>query len=165
MKIKTITTMSLLGVILFLSQIAFAFLPNIELVSFLIIIYTLSFGKKIFYIIYEFVLLEGLIYGFGTWWIMYIYVWSILALIVLLFKKSNSIIIFSIISGVFGLSFGFLCSLVYFVIGGWKTGFAYWISGIPFDILHCISNIVIILILFHPFSHIFKIITKKAILN
>ena len=68
----------MLTALLLVSQVALAFLPNIEVVSLLIIIYTLFFKRKTLYIIYLFALLEGLLYGFGTWWIMYLYVWTIL---------------------------------------------------------------------------------------
>ncbi len=30
--------------------------------------------------------------------------------------------------------------------------FAWWVSGIPFDIVHCLSNFVICLVLFKPLS-------------
>ena len=36
------------------------FLPNIEIVTLLIILYTRTFGKRVFAIIYAFVMLEGL---------------------------------------------------------------------------------------------------------
>ena len=44
----------------------------------------LSKRKKTLYIIYIFALLEGLIYGFGIWWIMYLYAWPMLAIVVVL---------------------------------------------------------------------------------
>ena len=64
--------------ILYVSQVAFSFLPNIELVSPLIIVYTRNFGKKTLAIIYIFALIQGLTYGFGVWWVNYLYVWTIL---------------------------------------------------------------------------------------
>ncbi|MDQ9757401.1 hypothetical protein RFZ45_00270, partial [Acinetobacter baumannii] len=68
--------------VLFVAQIALAVLPNIEIVSLLVIVYTLVFERKTIPIIYAFALLEGLVYGFGIWWIMYLYVWTILYAIV-----------------------------------------------------------------------------------
>lgn len=147
---KSIVLLALFTSILFISQIALASIPNIEIVSLLVIIYTLLLGKQVFYIIYGFAILEGLFYGFGIWWFMYLYVWSILALITMLFHKEKSPILFSIISGAFGLFFGFLCSLPYFVTGGIGAGFSYWVSGIIFDITHCIGNVVVTLLLFRP---------------
>ena len=99
--------MAMLTAILFLGQVCMAFLPNIEVVTLLVILYTQVYRKKVFFIIYAFALLEGVFYGFGLWWFNYLYVWSILALIVLL-VRSESPFVWSMISGAYGLAFGFL---------------------------------------------------------
>lgn len=156
MKSNSIVILAFLTAILFISQIALSFLPNIEIVTLLIILYTQFFKKKVFLIIYLFALLEGLLYGFGIWWIMYLYVWSILALIVLFLGKIRINIPWAIISGFYGLFFGSLCAIPYFVIGGWAAGFGYWISGIPFDIIHCIGNFTVTLVLYKPLYYIFQ---------
>ncbi len=156
MKAKDITLMAVLGAVLFISQTALAFLPNIELVSLLIIVFTKSFRSKIIGIIAVFILLEVLIYGINTWVIMYMYVWPILGFIAYLFKDIDSLAFWAIINGIFGLLFGALCSIVYFFIGGIGGGIAYFIAGIPFDILHCIGNIATVLILMKPICALIK---------
>lgn len=135
---------------------ALAFIPNVELVSLLVILFTLYFGKKILFVIPAFILLEGCIYGFGLWWIMYLYVWPLLALITYIMRKQNSVWVWAIISGSFGLAFGALCSIPYIVLSGPKAAFAWWVSGIPFDILHCVSNFVLCLVLFKPLSKVMR---------
>ena len=70
---------------------ALAFIPNVELVSLLVILFTLYFGKKILFVIPAFILLEGCIYGFGLWWIMYLYTWPLLVLITWIFRKQKSL--------------------------------------------------------------------------
>ena len=87
MKTREIVIYGILSAVLLTAQVSLGFLPNIEIVTLLILVYTLVFRKKVFFIIYIFVFLEGLIYGFGLWWINYLYVWSIQALITLLFRK------------------------------------------------------------------------------
>ena len=84
MKAMYMVTMGFLSAILLIGQVGMAALPNIEPVTMLIIVYTLIYKKQVFYIIYTFVVLEGLIYGFGIWWFSYLYIWTILAVIVLL---------------------------------------------------------------------------------
>ncbi len=153
-KIKDIAVIAMMSSILFAVQVGLAFIPNIELVSLLIIVYTLVFGYKAFFIIYIFVVLEGLLYGFGTWWIAYLYVWAVLALITLIFRKVQSPFVWGFISGIYGLSFGFLCSLVFLFIGGPSMVFAYWINGIPFDIIHCAGNFFVALVLIKPARYI-----------
>jgi len=77
MKIKDIAIIAMLSAILITVQVTLGFLPNVELVSVLIILYTLVFGRKSLAIIYVFVTVEGFIYGFGLWWFNYLYVWTI----------------------------------------------------------------------------------------
>ncbi|MGF7018460.1 energy-coupling factor transport system substrate-specific component [Lachnospiraceae bacterium PF1-21] len=147
---------ALLAALLFTVQVALGFLPNIELVSLLIIIFTLVFGRMTLYVIYAFALLEGLMYGFGLWWVMYLYVWTILYLIVFLFRKNDSVIIWAIISGFFGLSFGALCAIPYAIAGGIGAGLAWWSAGLMFDILHAVGNVVVTLVLFKPLYYVME---------
>ena len=85
------------------AKFALSFLPNVELVTLLIMLYTLYFGRKIIYVIPVFVLIEGIVWGFGIWWIMYLYLWPLLALITYLFRKTESVIFWAVLAGVFGL--------------------------------------------------------------
>ena len=82
-----LVSMALLSAILLIGQVGMSYLPNIEIVSLLVYIYTQIYRKKAFLIIYVFVFLEGCIYGFGLWWFGYLYIWSILALYVIFSKK------------------------------------------------------------------------------
>ena len=92
MKTKDIVLCGLLAAILFVLQVAFGFLPNIEPVTILILIFTFVLNRKTLLIIYTFALLEGIFYGFGIWWIMYLYVWTILYFIVRLMRKNESVV-------------------------------------------------------------------------
>lgn len=58
MKTREIVTMGILSAILLAAQVSLGFLPNIELVTLLLIVYTLVLKKKVFFVIYVFVLLE-----------------------------------------------------------------------------------------------------------
>lgn len=154
LKTKDLAVMGVMAAIVFISQVALSFLPNIELVTLLFILYTLVIGRKVFGVVYAFVFLEGITYGFGLWWINYLYVWTVLCFITLVFRKQTSFVFWSIIFGFFGLAFGALCSLPYFFISGPSGAFAYWIAGIPSDITHCIGNVCLCLILFKPLHYI-----------
>ena len=155
---RDIALIGMMIAVIEVSKFALAQVPNVELTTFWIIIFTLYLGKRIFYVIPAFILIEGAVYGFHLWWIMYLYVWPLLALLTFIFRKQKSVWFWSILSGVFGLMFGFLCSFTYVVIGiveggirnGLYAGFAYWVAGIPFDIPHCIGNFVIMLVLYIP---------------
>ena len=75
---KTIAVLAVCTALVFALQVALAAIPNGECVTLLFILYTLYFRKRTLYIIYAFALLEGMVYGFGLWWFMYLHVWTIL---------------------------------------------------------------------------------------
>lgn len=112
---KNITLIGVMVATLEVAKFALSFLPNVELVTLLIMLYTLYFGRKIVYVIPVFVLIEGIVWGFGIWWIMYLYLWPLLALITYLFRKTESVIFWAVLAGVFGLIFGALCAIPYFL--------------------------------------------------
>jgi len=148
--LRELVVLSLLGAIMTAGQIGFAFLPNIEPVSFLIICCTLVYGRAALYSVYVFVLIEGLIYGFGVWWFTYLYIWALLVFVTLAMRNCRTWFIWAAISGVYGLLFGFFSTLPYFFIGGVHMALSYWASGIPFDLLHCAGNFVSTLCLLKP---------------
>ena len=87
---RDITIMALMVAIIEVSKVALAQIPNVELTSFWVIMFTLYFGTRIFYVIPVFILIEGMMYGFNLWWIMYLYAWPMLAIVVLVFKKMKT---------------------------------------------------------------------------
>ena len=144
-------------------------LPNIELTSFWIIMFTLFLGRKILLVIPAFILIEGCVFGFGIWWIMYLYAWPLLVLLTWIFRKQENVLFWAVLSGLYGLFFGAMCSIPYVVIGcfnggirsGLYAGFTWWIAGIPYDLLHCVGNFALMLILFHPIKISFSYLKQK----
>lgn len=169
----TIRDIALIGAmvaVIVVCKEALSFLPNIEPVSFWIILFTLFFGWRILFVVPVFVLIEGCIYGMGLWWVMYLYVWPLLALLAFLNRKQTSVWFWSILSGIFGLLFGLMCAIPYFVIGitdkgirgGLYAGFTWWVAGIPWDIGHGIGNFVVMLVLYHPVRKVMNRIQKQG---
>lgn len=158
LNVKQLAQLGFMVAVLEVSKLALTSLPNIELVSFWIILFTLWIGYRTLYAVYGFVLLEGLLYGVHFWWIAYLYVWTLLVLLVRLFRMQQSPWFWSIFSGFFGLFFGALCTFPYLITGIWSgglwngllAGFAWWIAGIPYDLLHCIGNFAVMRILYQP---------------
>ncbi len=161
MRIKDIVIIGMLSAIFLTVQVGLAFLPNVELISLLIILCTLVIGYKTLLVIYVFVMSELLIYGLSTWWVNYMYVWTLLFLVTYLFRRERSPYFWAIVSGLYGLSFGALCSLPYFFMGGFPTMLAYWVSGIMFDLVHGIGNFVLALVLFRPLYYLMERIYQK----
>ncbi|MBO5210905.1 MAG: hypothetical protein J6B80_03140 [Clostridia bacterium] len=152
-----------MGVLMYVSQVIMAPLTNIELVSFLIIITARRFGFKSLISVYIFAFLEIMTYGIAIWNVMYLYVWAILVLIVILFRKIGNVILYTVISGLFGILFGTLCSVPYFMTGGISMGVAWIISGFSFDITHCIGNVVLTAILYIPITKAYNYILNKTL--
>ena len=125
-------------------------LPNIEIISVLVMLFAIALGKYVGYTLSVFVLLEGLVFGFGLWWFSYLYIWAVPALAGVALRKMDSPLGWAMVSGVYGLAFGALCGIVDLFIGGWAYALTKWASGIPFDVLHCAGNFGIALILFKP---------------
>lgn len=142
--------MALLGVVLAASKEALAFLPNFELVSLCTILFTLVFRRQVIGVLAVFLLLEGLLYGFGLWWLMYLYVWPVLALLTWLFRWMDKSWQWAVFSGLFGLCFGSLCALAYLPMGGPSMAFAWAVAGLPFDALHAGGNFLLALLLYRP---------------
>ena len=140
----------MLGALTFALQVVMAPLPNIEPVSLLVMLFAAVFGWKSLYCVYTFVAMEALFYGIGLWNINYLYIWTILAVAAILVRKMESVFGWALLSGVFGLCFGLLCGIVDVFIGGFGYAAAKWVSGIPFDLLHCGGNFAIALILWKP---------------
>jgi energy-coupling factor transport system substrate-specific component len=150
---REIAVMGLMVAVLEASVHAMAAIPNVEPVTLLLMLFTLFLGKRVIYVLAAYLLLEGCFYGFGLWWIMYLYIWPLLAFLTHLLRRQKSVWVFAILSGLFGLFFGALCSIPYLFIGGISGAFAWWVSGIPFDLIHCVSNFLLCLFLFPPLRY------------
>ena len=57
--------------------------------------------------------------------------------------------------------FGALCGIVDIFIGGFGYAVTKWISGIPFDLMHCAGNFVMALLLFMPLRRLLNKLYHK----
>lgn len=146
----------MLGALTFAAKVAMAALPNIEPVSLFVMLFAVTFGRKCIYPIYTYVILEWLVYGFSLYSFPYAYIWGILALAAWLLRDMEHPLGWAILSGAFGLSFGFLCALVYLFFGGPGVMIVKWIAGLSFDLLHLAGNFTIALFLFNPLRKLLK---------
>jgi len=149
---RELCLLALMGALMFALQLALSALPNIHLTAPFIILTAVFFGWKSLLSVFVFVMLEALIWGVGPWWLSYLYVWPLLAAVAVLMRKNRSTLIWAVLAAVHGLCFGALCAIPYLFVGGWEMAFSYWVSGIPFDLLHCGGNFLMTLILFAPMS-------------
>ena len=110
-----------------------------------------------------YVLLEGLVFGFQIWWFSYVFVWPLLVVVAMAFRKNDSALIWAVIAALWGLLFGPLMYIPYFcILGGWKGYFAMWIAGIPYDLTHAAGNFVFTLVLYPPLHKVMEHFLGKA---
>jgi len=162
-KTKDIIILSLLATLMFVLQVMMSGIPNIEPVSFLLIIYTLVLGKRTLIIVVVFNFLLALVTGMGTWWFGYWIVWPLLVIIVLLLKRiiKENFLGWSIVAGCFGLIFGGLYAISYIFTVSKTFAMTYWINGIPYDLIHMVGNYFIMLMLGKRMYLILKIMAEK----
>ena len=96
----------LMGALLVVGKQVMSGLPNIEPVTLLIVLFTLELPRETPAAITVFLLLQGVLYGFGLWWAMYIYVWYLLALLTWLLRRMDNALGWAVFSGIYGLCFG-----------------------------------------------------------
>ncbi len=148
--VREMVLFAILGAMTFAAKYVMSFLPNIEPVSLMVMLFAVVFGWKWVYPVYLYVVMEVLFYGISLWNINYLYIWAVLALMAMFLRDMKNPLGWAMLSGVFGLLFGALCGIVDIFIGGLTYAVTKWVSGIPFDIAHCAGNFVIALLLFKP---------------
>ncbi len=163
MKAKDITLIAILSASLTAGKFVLSAVPNVEIVTFLFIIYTVVFGlKRAIFTSVVFTTTEILIYGFGTWLLGYYILWPTLILVTHLIKRTvNSEYGFATIAAIFGFTFGLFFALFESIFYGIGYAIPYWISGIPFDIVHGVSNFIIVLVLYKPLTRTINTAKEK----
>ena len=145
-------------------------LPNIHPVSLILILCTRAYGWQAMYAAVVFIVSQALLHGFGIWFFSYLYIWPLLVGLVMLFRRNDGRLFWALFAGSFGLLFGALCAVPYLFIGSFgETGgaagaigntggigaaLAYWVAGIPFDLLHGTGNFVLTLAAMKPLERL-----------
>lgn len=145
-----------MGGLIFATKAALASIPNINLNTVLIILTVVFFRWRAMYSVAIYVLLEGLVFGFSLWWFSYLYAWPLLVVVCILFRRNESVVIWAVVAGVWGLIFGPIMYLLYFIVNGWHMVFSMWVAGIPYDITHCAGNFFLTLILYKPLYRVMQ---------
>ncbi len=148
LNIKEIAVFSMLGAMMYASKMLTEVLPNIHLIGTFIVALTVVYRKKALYPLYIFIFLTGLLNGFATWWIPYLYIWTVLwGAVMLLPEKIPSKakpVVYSLVCALHGLLYGILYAPAQAILFGLDfKGMLAWIAaGLPFDVTHAISNLV-----------------------
>ena len=119
-KVLRLVLSGLMGALLVVSKQAMSGIPNVEPVTLLIILFALELPRETPGAVTVFLVLQGVLYGFGLWWAMYLYVWYLLAVLAWLLRRMDNAFGWAVLSGAYGLCFGGLCAAVY--LGGQDPG-------------------------------------------
>lgn len=148
MKLSTreLAIFGMLGSLMYASKIIMEAAPNIHLLGVFTIAFTVVYRKKALYPLYTYVLLNGLLSGFATWWIPYLYVWTVLwgatMLLPRTMPKAVKPLVYMSVNAFHGFLFGILYAPAQAILYGlnFKSMLAWIAAGLPFDFIHGISN-------------------------
>lgn len=136
----------MLGAVMYASKIIMELLPNVHLLGVFTIAFTVVYRKKALYPIYIYVFLNGLFSGFATWWLPYLYLWTVLWGAVMLLPrrmpKKVEPVVYMLLCSAHGFLFGVLYAPIQAIVYGLSfQGMLAWIvAGFPFDFIHGVSN-------------------------
>lgn len=120
--------------------------PNVHLLGVFTIAFTVVYRKKALYPIYIYVLLNGIFCGFATWWIPYLYLWTILWGAAMLLPKNIPVkvrpLVYMLLCAAHGFLFGTLYAPAQALLYGlsFQKMIAWIIAGLPWDFVHGVSN-------------------------
>ena len=143
---KETAVFGMLGALMYASKMLMEVAPNIHLLGVFTIAITMVYRKKALYPIYTYVLLNGLFSGFATWWIPYLYVWTVLwgatMLLPQKIPKGVKPLVYMVLNASHGFLFGVLYAPAQAIAFGLSfDGMIAWIiAGLPFDFIHGVSN-------------------------
>ncbi len=144
--IRETVVFAMLGTMMYASKMIMELLPNVHLLGVFTIAYTVVYRKKALYPIYVYVLLNGIFSGFAAWWIPYLYIWLVLWGAVMLLPKKMPVLIRPVVYMAVCAAHGFLFGTLYapaqaLLYGLSLKGMVAWIiAGLPWDVVHGISN-------------------------
>ena len=157
--IRNISLISILTALLFTLKYAFGFIVGFEVVTLLtaaIAIFTpflVSFTTTV-----TFLLLLPVVYGVGTWYIVYWFIFPIETLssfgLKKILKKNN--VFFAIWAGLWGFSIMFWFAMSDAVLYGQAYAIAQMATAVVPNLIEGTSNIILGLLIFYPFKHLFE---------
>ena len=145
--VKETVLFGMLGALMYSSKVIMELFPNVHLLGVFVIALTVVYRKKALYPIYTYVFLNGLFAGFSTWWIPYLYVWTILWAVTMLLPKRIPTkikpIVYMSLCALHGFLFGIIYAPAQAILFGLDfNGMIAWIiAGLPWDIIHGVSNL------------------------
>ncbi|MBO5896174.1 MAG: hypothetical protein J6Q83_02640 [Clostridia bacterium] len=165
--VKEIAVFGMLGALMYASKVIMEVIPNVHFIGTLIMAMTIVYRKKALYPIYIFIFLTGLLNGFGTWWIPYLYIWAILWGVAMLLpqniSRKKAVIVYCIVCSLHGFLYGTLYAPFQAIMYSlnFEGTIAWIVAGLPYDAIHGVGNLLCG-ILIVPLSELLKIAEKSV---
>ncbi len=158
--LKAVVVCVMLGTLMFISDILMEFLPNVHIVGVLTVIYTIVYRSRALISIYVYAFINGLVSGFGIWWIAYLYIWTILWALIMLVPRRLSERVRCVIYVAIVTLHGFAFGLLYLPVQTFFSTdpaylFSWWTIGfVTADIHHGIANCIFGILMIKPISNL-----------
>ena len=146
LSIREMTVFAMLGALMYASKMIMEVAPNVHLLGVFTIAFTVVYRKKALYPIYTYVLLNGIFCGFATWWIPYLYLWTVLWGATMLLPKNIPAkvrpFVYMALCAAHGFLFGTLYAPAQALLYGlsFEKMIAWILAGLPWDFVHGVSN-------------------------
>lgn len=166
--IRDIVVYAMLGSLMFLSKLVMEGLPNIHPLAMLTMVYTLVYRWRALYPIYVYIMLNGLYAGFATWWLPYLYIWTILWGVTMLLPRRMprrvAPIVYSLVCGLHGLAFGTLYAPAQAILYGmsFEQTLAWIVVGLPWDAIHAVGDLAMSVLIL-PLTAALRRLDKRAV--
>lgn len=144
--VRELAVFSMLGAVMYASKMLMEIAPNVHLLGVFTIALTVVYRKKALYPIYTYVFLNGIFCGFATWWIPYLYLWTILWGVTMLLPKNMPKkvrpVVYMVVCAAHGFLFGTLYAPAQALLYGlnFQKMIVWIIAGLPWDFIHGVSN-------------------------
>ncbi|CZR08926.1 Uncharacterized membrane protein [Trichococcus flocculiformis] len=151
--VKRIAVLSILVALCYVGRIVFQFLPNVQPMTAVLLIITLTFGTRDGLIVTALsLILSNLVLGMGPWifyqMISYMVIIGFTGVFLRpLYRKMETKWLMVIFAFLAGLLYGFVISIFSSKMFGMTNFWSYYLMGVPFDLMHAFGNAVFYLIL------------------
>jgi energy-coupling factor transport system substrate-specific component len=150
--VRRMALLSILTALCYVGRIVFQFIPNVQPMTAILIILTLTMGIADGFIVAILsIILTNFLLGMGPWTIAQIASFGVLIVVTGLvmkpFYKKVHKAYFVVFSFFGGILYGFIISLLTVKMMGITNFWVYYAAGIPFDLLHGLGNAGFYLIL------------------
>ncbi len=147
--VREMVTYAMLGALMWVSKMVMEWLPNVHLLAVITVAVTVVYRARALYIIYTYVMLLGVCYGFPAWWVAHLYEWTLLWGAVMLLPRrmppAVAAVVYAVLCGAHGFLYGGVLYIpvhMLFFGASWEQLPVWLLKGLPYDIIHCVSNVV-----------------------